>query len=268
MATEILFKDAEFEEDRAISDPVCMLDLDGFSGPLDLLLELARRQKVDLAKISILTLVEQYLGFIEHARSVRLELAADYLVMAAWLAFLKSRLLLPAPAASDEPSATDMAEALANRLLRLEAIRAVSRLLQDRPQLGRDVFPRGAPEPVALRRVALWEASLHDLLTSYAQQRQTRALARIKLRERPVWTLDAARAALERLIGETADWTILDDYLMAYMTEPEMARSVRATSLSATLELVKEGRAEIRQERAFAPIFMRSAPANGERSAA
>lgn len=268
MSNSPLFAEKPFEDERSASDPVCMLDLDGFSGPLDLLLELSRRQKVDLAKISILTLVEQYLAFIEEARALRLELAADYLVMAAWLAFLKSRLLLPVAAASDEPDAKDLAAALANRLRRLEAIRAVSRLLQERPQLNRDIFSRGDPEPIALKRISLWEASIHDLLSAYAQQRQVRALARISLKKRQVWSLDAARAALERLIGATTEWAALDEYLIAFMTEPGIERSVRATSLSATLELVKEGRAEIRQERTFAPIFMRALTVNAERSVA
>jgi segregation and condensation protein A len=268
MSNSRLFAEKPFEEERSANDPVCMIDLDGFSGPLDLLLELARRQKVDLAKISILTLVEQYLSFIEEARALRLELAADYLVMAAWLAFLKSRLLLPAAAAPDEPNATDLAAALANRLKRLEAIRAVSRLLQERPQLNRDIFSRGDPEPIALKRISLWEASIHDLLSAYAQQRQVRALARISLKKRTVWSLDAARAALERLIGTSTEWAALDDYLITFMTEPGIERSVRATSLSATLELVKEGRAEIRQERTFAPIFMRALTVNTERSVA
>ena len=268
MSDARFFGEPEFDDARSASDPVCMIDLDGFSGPLDLLLELARRQKVDLAKISILTLVQQYLTFIEEARALRLELAADYLVMAAWLAFLKSRLLLPVAASPDEPNADDLAAALANRLRRLEAIRAVSRLLQERPQLGRDIFARGNPEPVALKRVSLWEASIHDLLSAYAQQRQVKALARISLRKRHVWSLEAARAALERLIGMTSDWSVLDDYLIAFISEPAMRRTVRATSLSATLELVKEGRAEIRQERTFAPIEMRAIRNAPERSVA
>jgi segregation and condensation protein A len=260
MSETQFFGDTEFDDARSVADPVCMIDLDGYSGPLDLLLELARRQKVDLSKISILTLVEQYLSFIEEARALRLELAADYLVMAAWLAYLKSRLLLPVATSSDEPNPDDLALALANRLRRLEAIRAVSRLLQERPQLGRDIFSRGAPEPIALKRVTLWEASIHDLLSAYAQQRQTRALTRILLPKRHVWSLEAARAALERFIGITPDWSSLDAYLIAFMVDPGMRRTVRATSLSATLELVKEGRAEIRQETTFGPIEMRAKP--------
>ena len=258
MSESAFFGGPDFDEDRASSDPVLLIDTEGFSGPLDVLLELARRQKVDLSKISILELVEQYLSFIERARSLRLELAADYLVMAAWLAYLKSRLLVPAPESSAEPDAADLAAALANRLKRLEAFRAVARLLQDRPQLDRDIFGRGAPESVAMRKIPIFDASIHDLLNAYAQQRQTRALSRISLAKRVVWSLDQARAALERLIGLAPDWSALDDYLIAFITEPEQRRTVRATALSATLELVKEGRAEVRQDKAFAPIFFRA----------
>lgn len=262
MSETEFFGGADFEEDRATSDPVLLIDTEGFSGPLDLLLELARRQKVDLSKISILQLVEQYLAFIEHARTLRLELAADYLVMAAWLAYLKSRLLVPAPETSTEPDASDLAAALANRLKRLEAIRTVARLLQDRPQLDRDMFGRGQPEPVAMKKIPIFDASIHDLLKSYAQQRQTRVLSRVSLAKRVVWSLDEARTALERLVGAATDWSVLDDYLLAFITEPEQRRTVRATALSATLELVKEGRAEVRQDKAFAPIYLRARGTN------
>jgi segregation and condensation protein A len=248
----------DYEEDRATTDPVLLIDTEGFSGPLDLLLELARRQKVDLAKISILQLVEQYLSFIERARTLRLELAADYLVMAAWLAYLKSRLLVPAPESSAEPDAADLAAALANKLKRLEAFRGLARMLQDRPQLDRDMFGRGQPEPVAMRKIPIFDASIHDLLNSYAQQRQTRVLSRISLHKRVVWSLDEARAALERLVGVSKEWAALDEYLIAFITEPEQRRTVRATALSASLELVKEGRADLRQDAAFAPIYLRA----------
>jgi segregation and condensation protein A len=175
---------------------------------------------------------------------------------------------LPVSASLEEPDAADLAAALANRLRRLEAIRAVSRLLQERPQLNRDIFARGQPEPIALKRITQWEGSIHDLLSAYAQQRQVRALARISLKKRLVWSLDAARAALERLIGMTADWSVLDEFLIAFIVDPSMRRTVRATSLSATLELVKEGRVEIRQERTFAPIEFRPIPNAPKRSVA
>jgi segregation and condensation protein A len=158
--------------ERIEGEPLLLVDVDGFEGPLDLLLELARRQKVDLHRISILALAEQYLVFIEAARRLRLELAADYLVMAAWLAYLKSRLLLPEPPKGEEPSASDLATALALRLRRLEAIREAARLLGDRDRLGRDVFARGAPEPIQIRKERSYEATLYDLHSAYARPRQ------------------------------------------------------------------------------------------------
>src|SRR5829696_7911118 len=169
MAESLPFEDVELAE-RAIGEPILHVDVDGFEGPLDLLLELARRQKVDLHRISILALAEQYLAFIEVARSLRLELAADYLVMAAWLAYLKSRLLLPEPPEGEEPSAADLAGAFALRLQRLEATRAVAQRLADRDRLGRDVFARGEAEAPSDRVVMRWEASLYDLLSAYARQ--------------------------------------------------------------------------------------------------
>ncbi len=165
-----------FEEDGPERDgePALRVDVDGYEGPLDLLLDLARRQKVDLHRISILALAEQYLVFVEQARALRLELAADYLVMAAWLAYLKSRLLLPEPPKGEEPSAADLATALALRLRRLEAIRAAARKLASRERLGQDVFARGAPEAVVAGARPVWEAELYDLLSAYAQQRMKR----------------------------------------------------------------------------------------------
>src|SRR3954469_8758090 len=162
MAESLPFEDVELAE-RAIGEPILHVDVDGFEGPLDLLLELARRQKVDLHRISILALAEQYLVFIEEARKLRLELAADYLVMAAWLAYLKSRLLLPEPPKGEEPSASDLATALALRLRRLETIRAAAKLLEQRDRLGRDVLARGRPEPIEINAEPRWEATLYDL---------------------------------------------------------------------------------------------------------
>jgi segregation and condensation protein A len=234
------------------------VDVDGFEGPLDLLLELARRQKVDLAKISVLALAEQYLTFIEAARSLRLELAADYLVMAAWLAYLKSRLLLPQPAEDEEVPAEDLAAALAFRLQRLEAIRAAAEALVNRPRLGRDVFLRGQPEGVAVSRQPLWQASLHDLLAAFARQSQKHAFSRLRLQPRFVWSLADARGALERFAGKIADWTVLDSYLVAYCTTPETRRTVRASALAAALEMVRQGQISLRQDRAFAPLWVKS----------
>src|ERR687893_1128340 len=236
MAQPLPFDDVEPTE-RSESEPALLVDVDGFEGPLDLLLELARRQKVDLHRISILALSEQYLAFIEQAREMRLELAADYLVMAAWLAYLKSRLLLPEPPKTEEPSAGDLATALALRLRRLEAIREAAKRLGERHQLGRDVFARGRPEPVEIRREAVWEASLYDLLSAYARQRQTPLTAPVTIPLRHVWSLVEARAALQRLVGEARDWTALDAYLVRYMVEPRMRPTVLVSALSATLEM-------------------------------
>src|SRR5687767_7039196 len=216
MAERLAFDDVDRVE-RAEGEPGLRVDVDGFEGPLDLLLELARRQKVDLHRISILALAEQYLVFIEEARRLRLELAADYLVMAAWLAYLKSRLLLPEPAKGEEPSASDLATALALRLRRLEAIRAAAKRLSEREQLGRDVFARGAPEPVEVRKEARWDATLYDLLSAYARQRQKQFNARVTMHRRQVWSVAEAREVLERLLGHLTGWSSLDDYLLRYM---------------------------------------------------
>jgi segregation and condensation protein A len=256
MADTLPFEDHQPAE-RAEGEPELLVDVDGFEGPLDLLLELARRQKVDLHRISILALSEQYIAFIEEAREMRLELAADYLVMAAWLAYLKSRLLLPEPPKGEEPSASDLATALALRLRRLEAIREAAKRLGERYQLGRDVFARGRPEPVEIHREPQWEGTLYDLLSAYARQRQKRFQARVTMPTRHVWTLAEARGALERLLGETQDWTALDAYLLRYMVEPQMRPTVLASALSATLEMAREGHLVLRQDQPFAPIWVR-----------
>lgn len=249
--------DNSLEADRASTEPAMIVDVEGFEGPLDLLLMLARQQKVDLAKISILALADQYLGFIEEARKLRLELAADYLVMAAWLAYLKSRLLLPEAAPAEGPSAEDMALALANRLRRLEAIREAAGKLMDRPQFGRDIFGRGDPEPIAEIKRQEWTATLYDLLTAYSQQRQRTALSRVRFKKRTVWSLAEARATLERLIGESADWSRIDQFLIQYVVEPSQATTVFASSFASALELVREGVAELHQKDSFAPLYMR-----------
>jgi segregation and condensation protein A len=224
------------------------------------LLALARQQKVDLAKISILALANQYLEFIEAARKIRLELAADYLVMAAWLAFLKSRLLLPEAPTADGPSAEEMATALANRLRRLEAIREASNRLMNRPQLQRDIFPRGNPESIAEIRHPRFTATLFDLLTAYAAQRQQRVLASVHLAKRTVWSLSEARASLERLVGMAQDWSRLDEYLLTYVADPSQKATVFASSFAAALELVREGEMELHQQEAFSPLYFRKRP--------
>lgn len=257
MTAEIVQFTPDVTPELASDERALIVDVEGFEGPLDLLLTLARQQKVDLAKISILALANQYLAFIEQVRALRIELAADYLVMAAWLAYLKSRLLLPDAPGAEGMSAADMANALALRLRRLEAIRATAEKLFDRPQLGREVFGRGDPEPIHEIKHPKWSATLYDLLTAYASERQRHVLARVRFAKRTVWSLAEARAALERMIGAASDWSRLDEYLLSYLVEPSMRATVMASSLAATLELVREGQVELHQQGAFAPIYLR-----------
>ncbi len=198
------------------------------------------------------------------ARKLRLELAADYLVMAAWLAYLKSRLLLPEQSAADGLSAEEMANALAQRLRRLEAIRQVAEQLLNRPQLGRDVFHRGQPEPIAEIKRPQWSATLHDLLSAYASRRQSRARAHVSMPKRNVWSLAEAREAIERLVGRSFDWAPFDQYLIEYLVEPSLRPTVLASSFAAALELVREGRVEMHQHEAFAPLYLRARPNSAE----
>ena len=197
-------------EERAADEPALMIDVAGFEGPLDLLLHLARSQKVDLSRISVLALAEQYLRFVEDARRVRIELAADYLVMAAWLAFLKSKLLVPQPRRGDNgPTGEEMAATLAFRLRRLEAMREAATTLVNRNRLGRDVFARGAPEHIPHRVASAYDATLYDLLSAYANLRQRTAFTQVTIERRKVWSLVEARELLTRMLGEVADWTAL-----------------------------------------------------------
>jgi segregation and condensation protein A len=236
-----------------------IVELDGFEGPLDLLLVLARAQKVDLRKISILALVDQYLDFITAAKRVRLELAADYLVMAAWLTYMKSRLLLPeTPGNDDEPSGEELASRLAFQLQRLEAMRRAAARLMARDRLGRDVFARGHPEGIRVVRRAVWEASLYDLLKAYGAQPVLRIDERYEVKRRPVWAIEAARARLEAVLGRIPDWVLLESFLPDVAPpDGEGRRTYVASSFSAALELAKEGQAELRQEGLFAPIYVR-----------
>lgn len=237
------------------SERSLVVDVDGFEGPLDLLLALARSQKVDLTKISILALAEQYLVFIEELRKLRLELAADYLVMAAWLAYLKSRLLLPQEE-EEEPSGEEMAAALAFRLQRLDAMREAAARLANSNRLGRDVFARGAPEPIEIVRKSAFTASLYDLLTAYAARRQETAISIVTMKRRAVWSLNDAREVLGRLVGRIAEWTPLEVFLSPYLTA-ELSPSIRASAFGASLELVREGKIMLRQHEAFAPLYIR-----------
>jgi len=241
----------------AADEPALVVDVAGFEGPLDLLLTLARTQKVDLARISILELAEQYLAFIEEVRKLRLELAADYLVMAAWLAYLKSRLLLPEPETGEEPTGEAMAAALAFRLRRLEAMREAAARLVNRDRLGREVYPRGAPEPIEIVKRSEYGATLYDLLTAYAAQRQRQMVSIVHVRRRQVWSLAEAREILSRMIGRLAEWTPMDVFLSPYMVTAEMRATVLASTFSASLELVREGKVELRQNEAFAPLHIR-----------
>jgi segregation and condensation protein A len=235
-----------------------IVDVAGFEGPLDLLLELARRQKVDIARISVLALAEQYLAFFETARRLRLDLAAEYLVMAAWLAYLKSRLLLPEPANTDEPPAEELAARLAFRLQRLEAMRAAADQLMARSRLGLDVFARGMPEPLVVERQVQYGDTLFDLLKAYAERRQRRQThRRYAILRRRVWSVNEARIILERLLGAMDGWGRFEGWLAEYLAEPAERASFIASSLTASLELAREGKLELRQERAFEPIYMR-----------
>lgn len=246
---------------RQAGEPALVVDVDGFEGPLDLLLALARTQKVDLHRISILQLAEQYLHFVEEARRIRLELAADYLVMAAWLAYLKSRLLLPDPPKEEGPSASDLAADLAERLRRLEQIRAAAAHLATRDRVGHEVFTRGAPEPLQAAGPIVYEATLYDLLAAYGAQRQKMALSQVRFPPRSVISLAEARERLERLLGRLAlhgEWSRLDGFLLNWIADPKMRATALASGFSATLEMVREGLIDVQQEESFAPIWIRS----------
>lgn len=234
------------------------LDIEGFEGPLDLLLTLARSQKVDLRRISILQLAEQYLRFVAEARRLRIELAADWLVMAAWLAFLKSRLLLPAAPADGGPSGEEMAARLARQLERLEAIRRAAERLMARDQLGRDFFARGEPEaPEDARRTA-WGATLADLLKAYAAVRTREAYQPLHMRRAPVYTLEMAFERLRAALPGMRDWATLSLFLPhEWIDTPERRRSAIASTFVAALELARRGEAELRQEAPFAPLHLR-----------
>lgn len=246
--------------DRGSEGPALVVDVEGFEGPLDLLLDLARAQKVDITRISILALADQYLHYIDKARNLRLEVAADYLVMAAWLAYLKSRLLLPEVADGEEPTAAELAAALAFRLRRLEAMREAASRLANRNRLGRDVFGRGDPEPVVVRKVGEYSATLYDLLSAYTRQRQERTAAVVQLPRREVWSLQEARDVLVRIVGRVAEWTPLQALMSPYLARPGMRRSITASSFGASLELAREGKLELRQTEAFAPLYVRDKP--------
>jgi len=246
--------------DAGRGEPASLIvDVEGFEGPLDLLLTLAQRQKVDLRRISVLQLAEQYLSVIDRAQGLRLELAADWLVMAAWLAWLKSRLLLPPdPDTEGEMTPEEMAAHLAFQLERLEAMRAAAARLMARDRLGRERMARGAPETVVLTRATAWQASLHDLLTAYARLRTRDEFRPYAFDRRDVYGLDQALERLERLIGLQMDWTELAAFLPPdWQPAGTRRRSALASSFFAALELARQGRAELHQDSAFGALRLR-----------
>lgn len=242
------------------SDPneALVVDVEGFEGPLDLLLAMARTQKVDLSKISVLALAQQYLSFIEDARKLRLELAADYLVMAAWLTFIKSKLLLPEEEDAEEgPSGEEMALMLQFRLKRLDAMREAAATLMNRKRLGRDIFRRGDPEPIRVLRRQIYDANVYDLLKAYAQQRQRNSVQSFNVKKRTVWSIKEARGELERMLGMAVDWAPLNDLFAEFLVDPEIRRTALASGLNASLEMAREGAVELRQSKVFAPLLVR-----------
>jgi len=255
---DALLGDADWDEPlrRKKEDEVFTVSVEHWEGPLDLLLALARTQKVDLREISILSLVEQYLHFVEEARALRLELAADYLVMAAWLAYLKSGLLLPKEAQPD-PSPEELALRLHLRLQRLEAMREAGARLLARDRIGRDVFLRAEPEGLHRPRAIVWHASLFDLIQAYGQVKARTAPRVHIVARRPVMTLDEAIERVSRLIGTRLDWAELRSFLPE-TADPQLRRSALASSFVAALELARQGRVEIRQEAVFAPLFVKA----------
>lgn len=242
----------------AVSSPAETLTVsfDAWEGPLDLLLSLARTQKVDLREISILALTEQYLGFIDGAQELRLELAADYLVMAAWLAYLKSALLLPRQEQPD-PSPEDLALRLQLRLQRLHAMRDAAARLMTRDRVGRDVFARRKPEGLRLVKKAQWRASLYDLIQTYGQIRARTQPVVHTIAVRPVMTLDEAIQRVGSLVGAAIDWTNLEAFLPPDI-DPPKAKSALASSFVAALELARQGRLEMQQDGIFAPLYLRA----------
>lgn len=234
-----------------------VLNIEGFEGPLDVLLMLARTQKVDLAQISVLELVEQFLDFVGEARRLRLELAADYLVMAAWLAYLKSRLLLPDEPDGDEPSAEEMAARLQLQLQRLEAMREAAARLMSRDRMGRDVFARGMPEHVQIDRNTAYDVTLYELLKTYGNQQIRHSAEDLHIGRRPVYTLEEALHRLEGLMGEIVSWTRLQEFLPANTSDKEYRKSEFASMFAAGLELARTGELEIRQLETFGPIYLK-----------
>ncbi len=255
VADDVLFEDVEATI-AVVDDDRLTIDIDGWEGPLDVLLTLARTQKVDLRQISILQLVEQYLGFIENARALKLELAADYLVMAAWLAYLKSALLLPKDPDID-PSPEELALRLQLRLERLNAMRESGARLMARDRIGRDIFVRGAPEGLRVVRTTAWDVSYFELLSAYGQMQARTAPVLHVVKRRAVMTLEEALDRVSAMIGHTLNWTALEAFLPPDAS-PQLRRSALASSFLAMLELAKRGTIDLMQEDTFAPLMVRA----------
>lgn len=246
--------------EQRVTSEALLIDVDGFEGPLDVLLTLARTQKVDLRKISVLELAEQYLKFVEEAKKLRIELAADYLVMAAWLAFLKSRLLLPPDPSDEGPSAEELAAHLAFQLERLEAMRRSAAKLMARDQLGRDFFARGIPEAVSHNCKITYTATILDLMQAYAFIKTKDNFEPLRMRERDqMFTMEQALTRMRTLIGHAIEWGDLNQFLPdGWRDDPKFRRSATASTFAAALELVKDGKLEIRQTDVFSPLQLRT----------
>ncbi|MBP7722439.1 MAG: segregation/condensation protein A [Alphaproteobacteria bacterium] len=262
----------QFEEDapRSAADLVVneadnlLLNIDGYEGPIDVLLDLARNQKVDITKISILQLTRQYLGFIERAQKLNLELAAEYLVMAAWLAYLKSRLLLPRESNDNEPSAAEMAEALQFQLRRLEAMQNAAKQIGELPRLGQQVFARGNPEGLGVRTTVHWDVNLYEMLKAYGDIEKRRTDSRYDLPHYNLMSTEDAITRMTRMLGKlprmglNSAWATIESFIPEGIKDKLFGRSALASILTASLELAKQGRLEIRQEGLFRPVYMRA----------
>ncbi|MBL6946460.1 MAG: segregation/condensation protein A [Rhodospirillales bacterium] len=259
MATETQDSFGGMDETAAarVAREAFVVDVDGYEGPIDVLLTLARDQKVDLTQISILQLADQYLEFVAWARKINIELAADYLVMAAWLAYLKSRLLIPDMADEDEPSGEEMAAALAFQLQRLEAMQEVGARLVARPLLGQDFFARGMPEKPEEEVKTIFEVTLYDLLKAYADQKRKDTKTTLQIEAWGLYSVENALARLRQHVGRTPEWENLVKFLPPGLKDIMLARSALASTFTASLELAKEGRLRIRQMGTFGPIYLR-----------
>jgi len=257
----------DFEADAPsipISDQELMVDVGGFEGPLDVLLNLARSQKVDITQISILELADQYLVWVTRVRRTNLELAADYLVMAAWLAYLKSRLLLPELSDGDEPSGEELAAALAYQMRRLESMQEVGERLMARPRKGQDFYPRGAPEKFGYTATSIFEVSLFDLLSAYGEHTLRSNIHTLRIEPSDLFSPEDAVLFMTRMLGEMPDWTNLVQYLPIELKDDLVSRSALASTLVAALQLTKEGKLRMRQSEMFGPIYVNAG--NAERA--